>query len=91
MIPDVAHDILGHSHKAIARIDAAIRSYSKGILHAVHKGADRAPAGKDAPAVVIDVSDFNLADVFQILVQKIDQQLAILLGGKRPFLGVVAP
>ena len=73
MVPDIAHDILGHSYKAIAWIDAPIRSHSKGVVHAVHKGADCAPAGKDAPAVVIDVSDFNPADVLQILVKKIDQ------------------
>jgi hypothetical protein len=74
-IPDMTHDVFRHSHEAIAGIDAAVRAHCKGILHAVYKGADRAPSCEDTPGVVVDVSYFYLGHVFQVLVQQLIERI----------------
>ena len=89
MITDIAHDELRHADKAIAGVDASIRAHRKSILHAVHEGADRAPTGEDASTVVVDISNFYLVHVFQILIHQIDQQFSVLLGRERPFVRFV--
>jgi len=86
MITDISHNVFRHTHKTIARIDASVWTYRKSILHAIDKGAYCTPTSEDASAVVIDISNFNLAHIFKILVQEIDQQLAILFGRECPFL-----
>ena len=55
----MTHHPLRHPDKAIARVNAPVRTYSKGIARAVHEGTDRPPPGEDATAEIIDVHDLD--------------------------------
>jgi len=89
-VSDVAHHPLRHPDKPVAWVDAAVGAHGEGVFHAVDVGADRPPAGEDASSEVVDVPYLDLVHILQVLVEEVDEELAVLLGIEGPLIGVVA-
>lgn len=72
MIVNIAHNKFRHTYKAITWVYATIWPHRKGVIHTIYVSANRAPSGENTLAQVINVPDLNLAQMFQILIQKIN-------------------
>src|SRR5660398_42149 len=82
MIFHIAHNIFRHAYETIAWIYAPIRTHRKGISHTINEGTYSAPACEHAFTQVVYIHDLDLAHVFQVLIQEINQQFPILFRGK---------
>ncbi len=72
-VVNVSHDIFWHAYKAVAGgVYASVWANRKSISHAVYEGADSASACENAFAHMVNIHDFNPAQVFEVLIKKVN-------------------
>ena len=72
VVINIAHNIFGHAYKTIAWVYVSFRADCKGISHAVNISADSASACEYTFAQMVNIHDFNPAQVFQVFIQKVN-------------------